>query len=138
MEKEICIPNNRSKNKLTRIIEYIFVFVRKTELKTFNTNKKIVSRIKKTNQANYENIYNFIEAKNNDGSCKLNKATFSSELIIKLLDIYAKPDYIVYDSFSGTGTTAVACIKKGIKFIGSEISKEQCDYSNNRIKNLKI
>lgn len=79
-KKNNALPNNVSKNKLTRICEDIFVFVRKNEYKTFNANKK-VSSISKTGQKYYENIFNFIEAKNNDGSCKLNKATFSSDLV---------------------------------------------------------
>jgi DNA modification methylase len=79
-KKSNAIPNNVSKNKLTRIVEYIFVFSRKSEFKTFDANKKITGRIERTGQANYENIYNFIEARNNDGSNSLNKATFSTAL----------------------------------------------------------
>lgn len=137
-KKGSAIPNNRSKNKLTRIVEYVFVFARKKDLKTFDSNKKILSRIERTGQANYENIFNFIEAKNNDGSTKLNKATFSSELVCKLLDIYAKPNSLVYDSFMGTGTTAVACVKSGMNYVGSEISDKQCDYAEKRIEEEKL
>ncbi len=137
-KKKSAIPNNRSSNKLTRITEYVFVLCRKNELRTFHMNKKVVSVIERTGQNNYENIYNFIEAKNNDGSCKLNKATFSSELCIKLLDLYAKPNSVIYDSFMGTGTTAVACVKKGLNYIGSELSVEQCEYANDRLKALSV
>jgi site-specific DNA-methyltransferase (adenine-specific) len=127
-KKSNAIPNNVSKNKLTRIVEYIFVFSRKSEFKTFDANKKITGRIERTGQANYENIYNFIEARNNDGSNPLNKATFSTELITKLMDIYAKPNSLVYDSFMGIGTTAKACIERGMSYIGSELSKPQIDH----------
>jgi len=127
-KKSNAIPNNVSKNKLTRIVEYIFVFSRKSEFKTFDANKKITGRIERTGQANYENIYNFIEARNNDGSNTLNKATFSTELITKLMDIYAKPESLVYDSFMGIGTTAKACIEWGMSYIGSELSKPQIDH----------
>jgi site-specific DNA-methyltransferase (adenine-specific) len=127
-KKSNAIPNNVSKNKLTRIVEYIFVFSRKNEFKTFDANKKVTGRIERTGQANYENIYNFIEARNNDGSNSLNKATFSTELITKLMDIYAKPESLVYDSFMGIGTTAKACIERGMSYIGSELSKPQIDH----------
>jgi site-specific DNA-methyltransferase (adenine-specific) len=127
-KKSNAIPNNVSKNKLTRIVEYIFVFSRKNEFKTFEANKKITGRIERTGQANYENIYNFIEARNNDGSNPLNKATFSTELITKLMDIYVKPGSIVYDSFMGIGTTAKACIERGMNYVGSELSKPQIDH----------
>jgi site-specific DNA-methyltransferase (adenine-specific) len=127
-KKSNAIPNNVSKNKLTRIVEYVFVFSRKNEFKTFEANKKITGRIERTGQANYENIYNFIEARNNDGSNPLNKATFSTELITKLMDIYAKPESLVYDSFMGIGTTAKACMERGMNYVGSEISKQQIDH----------
>lgn len=137
-KKKSALPNNVG-NKLTRIIEYVFVICRKSEFKTFNINKKIKSIREDTGQKYYENVYNFIEAPNNDGSCKLNKATYSSELCLKLLDLYAKEDYVVYDPFMGTGTTAVGSIKYNdgentIKCIGSELSSAQVEYSVDRIK----
>ena len=58
-------------------------------------------------------MYNFIEAPNNDGPCKLNKATYSSDLCVKLLYMYGQADYKVYDPFMGSGTTAIACEKWG-------------------------
>lgn len=75
----------------------------------------------------------FVEAKNNDGACSYNKATYSSELCEKLLNIYAKPYGVVYDPFIGTGTTAVACKRMGIDCIGSEISKKQVEFAINRL-----
>ena len=124
-KKSNALPNNRSKNKLTRIIEYVFVFVRKNEIKTFNCNKKVISIIEKTGQPNYENVYNFFEAKNNDGSNDLNKATFSTDFVRKLIHIYAKPNSLIYDSFMGIGTTAKGCIETKNRYVGSEISAEQ-------------
>lgn len=130
-KKSNALPNNRSKNKLTRIIEYVFVFVRKTELNTFNTNKKIISTIEKTGQANYENVFNFFEAKNNDGSNDLNKATFSTDFVTKLIDMYASPDALIYDSFMGIGTTAKACIASNRHYVGSELSAAQISHFQN-------
>lgn len=135
-KKKSALPNNMSSNKLTRIIEYVFVFCRKSEFKTFKSNKKVVS-YRSTGQGNYENLFNFIEAKNNDGATKLNKATYSSELCEKLLSIYAKKDSIVFDPFIGTGTTAVAAKRLGHRYIGCEISEAQCDYANDRISNTE-
>ena len=96
--------------------------------------------VSKTGQKYYENIYNFIEAPNNDGSCNLNKATYSSDLCVQLLEIYSKKDAIVYDPFMGTGTTAIACEKYGnenMMCIGSELSEAQVEYSKNRLKELR-
>lgn len=127
-KKKSALPNNVSSNKLTRITEYVFVFCRKDEFKTFDCNKKVKSQ-SKTGQNYYENVFNFIEAKNNDGANDLNKATFSTDLCEQLLDIYAKPNSLVYDSFMGTGTTAVSSFHKDLKCIGSELSEAQCEYA---------
>lgn len=135
-KKNSALPNNVSHNKLTRIVEYVFVICRKDEYKTFNANKQVKSQ-SKTGQNYYENIFNFIEAKNNDGSCKLNKATYSSELCEKLLEIYAKPNSKVYDSFMGTGTTAIACEELGHTCFGSELSEAQVKFSKNRLEDFR-
>lgn len=133
-KKSNALPNNCSPNKLTRICEFIFVFCRKEEFKTFNANKKCVS-VRDTGQKMYENVLNFVEAKNNDESCPYNKATYSTELCEKLLNMYAVyDDTWVFDPFCGTGTTAVACKKLGFNFIGSEISQKQCKWAKDRLK----
>jgi DNA modification methylase len=87
-KKSNAFPNSCSSNRLTRIWEFVFVFCRKSESKTFRCNKKITS-YRETGQPAYENIGNLIEAKNNDEKCPYNKATFSTDLCDKLLTIYA-------------------------------------------------
>lgn len=137
-KKKNAVPNTASPNKLTRICEYIYVFVRKNEYNTFNCNKKVVSHSKGTGQKNYENVYNFIEAKNNDGVCKIHKATYSSELCEKLLNIYGKEGYIVYDPFIGTGTTAIAATNLGMTCIGSEIYEDYVKIAKQRLNGEEI
>lgn len=128
-KKKSALPANQDCNRLTRICE--FVFVRKSELTTFKTNKE-------QSGAKYKNLFfNFIEAANNDildlKINRLNSACFSSEFVVSLLNIYCKPNYVVYDSFMGTGTTAVACRRFGCNFIGSELSKAQTDVALSRL-----
>lgn len=132
-KKSTALPNSCSSNRLTRIWEFVFVLCRKSEKKSFYCNKKITS-YRKTGQKAYENIYNFVEAKNNDGSCPYNKATYSSELCEKLLNLYCPQGGVVYDPFMGSGTTAVACKKLGLSYIGSEISKKQCEWAERRLE----
>lgn len=132
-KKSTALPNSCSSNRLTRIWEFVFVFCRKGELKTFNCNKAVTS-YRKTGQAMYENVFNFIEARNNDESCPFNKATFSTDLCKQLLNRYAVGDKItVYDPFMGSGTTAVACQELGFDCIGSEISENQCKWARERL-----
>ena len=139
-KKKSALPNNVSHNKLTRITEFVFVICRKDEFKTFRANKK-VTKESKTGQKYYENIFNFIEAPNNDGANSLNKATYSSDLCLQLLNIYANENTIVYDPFMGTGTTGIACEKfcreKTMVCIGSELSDKQVEFSKNRLKELR-
>lgn len=132
-KKKSCMPNSCSPNKLSRICEFVFVFCRKNELNSFYANKEVISE-RHTGQKMYTVFYNFIEAANNDGVCPYNKATFSSELCEKLMAIYVKKGGVVYDPFMGSGTTAVACKRNGINYIGSEISKNQIDFALERLK----
>lgn len=134
-KKKSAFPNNVSSNKLTRIWEFVFVFCRQSEFDTYKANKKVVSTNERTKQPFYSPVFNFIEAANNDGANELNKATFSTDLVFQLLDMYAPygKDTVVYDSFMGTGTTAVACKVLGMNCYGSELSKAQCDFANSRI-----
>lgn len=132
-KKSNAFPNSCSPNRLTRIWEFVFVFCRKNELKTFRCNKAIKS-YRKTGQAAYENVFNFIEAKNNDESCPFNKATYSTDLCKQLLARYAVGEKVtVYDPFMGSGTTAVACQELGFDCYGSEISKNQVEWAEKRL-----
>lgn len=132
-KKKNALPNNCSPNKLTRIWENVFVFCRKDEVDTFYCNKPIVG-VRATGQKSYGNIFNYIEAKNNDGTCPYNKATYSSDLCKQLLQLYCPPrNGTVYDPFMGSGTTAVACKELGLNYIGSEISKNQCEWAEKRL-----
>tara|TARA_R110002072_G_scaffold300523_1_gene478229 strand:+ start:179 stop:958 length:780 start_codon:yes stop_codon:yes gene_type:complete len=135
-KKPTTTPNNTSPNKLTRIIEYVFIICRKNEIDSFQCNKEI-SSITKSGQKIYKNYFNFIEAPNNDGSNNIHKATFSTDLVRKLIKLYVKKNEIVYDSFIGTGTTAIACIMEDVNYIGSELSRRYVDYSNKRIEQHK-
>ena len=45
---------------------------------------------------------------------------------------------VVYDPFMGSGTTAVACKKYGVDFIGSEISEDQVKFALDRINTTEI
>lgn len=134
-KKQNSIPHPASYNRLNRSFEFVWVFVRKKESKTFKMFKN-VSSVSKTGQKYYEVINNYIEAKNNDGPNDLNKATFSTELVTKLINIYGTEGDLIYDSFIGIGTTAFGAIANKCNFIGSELSPNQCELSSKTIKLL--
>lgn len=58
-------------------------------------------------------------------------ATFPLELAEKVIENFANG--LVYDPFMGCGTTAIACKKVGLNFIGSEISEKYCKIARDRI-----
>lgn len=133
-KKSAGLPFPANERRLSRNWEFVWVFVRKNEINSFNCNKGVKSISEKSGQKYYNVFYNFVEAKNNDGKTHdLNQATYSTELCSKLFNIYADKGYIVYDPFMGTGTTANACILNELNYIGSEISEKQCEYANKRI-----
>lgn len=123
-KKSNSIPFQTSPTKLSRICELIYVIVKKDHLHNFRTNKEISSINEKTGQKFYKNYTNLIEAKNNDGFKTKLKATYSSELVEKLIHIYFPENSLIYDPFMGVGTTAKGCINKNCNYIGSERVEE--------------
>lgn len=135
-KKSNGLPFPAQKQRLSRTWEFVFVFCRKDEANTFDTHKGVASISQKTGQTYYNVVYNLIESRNNDEVCPLNQATYSSDLCMQILNIYATKDYVVYDPFMGTGTTAVACKQLGMNYIGSEISSQQCEWATNRLNEV--
>jgi DNA modification methylase len=135
-KKNNAIPFQTSPTKLSRLVELIYIFVHKDKLHSFRTNKEISKINEKTGQRFYKNYINLIEAKNNDGyKCKL-KASYSQELCNKLIDIYFPTGSLIYDPFTGIGTTQLSCIKNGCNYIGSELIKETFDIAIKRLNEL--
>lgn len=136
-KKSNSIPFQTSPTKLSRITELIYIFVKKENLHKFKTNKEVSKINEKTGQKFYKNYTNYIEAANNDGFiCKL-KASYSQELVNSLIDIYFPKGSLIYDPFSGIGTTQLSCIRNDINYIGSELDKEHYDIANERINILR-
>ncbi|MBP5457932.1 MAG: site-specific DNA-methyltransferase [Paludibacteraceae bacterium] len=135
-KKGSALPNNVG-NKMTRLTEFVFIISRKSDFATYRINKKVKSVREDTGQKYYENMSNFIQAPNNDGSCDLNKATYSSKLCEELLFRFANENSIVFDPFMGTGTTAIACEKfcpsDTMMCIGCELSPNQVEFSKKRL-----
>lgn len=132
-KKKTAIPFQTSPNKLSRITEPIYVFVKKSHLHTYTANKQISKVNEKTKQKFYKNYTNIIYADNNDGYKSKLKASFSQDLVNQLLDIYYPQNSIIYDPFIGIGTTALSCIKNNRQFIGSELIYEHFNDALNRI-----
>lgn len=56
------------------------------------------------------------------------------DLMQYLVRLVAAKESLVMDPFMGSGSTGVACIREGMKFIGIEQSEEYCDIAVGRLK----
>ena len=57
-----------------------------------------------------------------------------TRLMDALVADYSRPGYTVLDTHMGAGTTGVACVKAGRKFIGCEVDREAFDLACRRIE----
>jgi DNA modification methylase len=132
-EKSSAIPISGHPNRLTRKCEFVYIFVKKEFIDKFDANKEI-SSVSRTGQKFYKTYYNIIKAKNNDGKVEGHGATFSSDFAKFFINLYSFKRSLVLDNFMGTGTVAVSCLDLDRDFIGIDLSKNYCEYSDKRIE----
>ncbi|MCK6619687.1 MAG: site-specific DNA-methyltransferase [Calditrichia bacterium] len=56
------------------------------------------------------------------------------EQVAYIINISTNPNDIVFDPFMGSGTTAIACLQLGRRFVGCEIDPQYFSVAENRIK----
>lgn len=56
------------------------------------------------------------------------------ELMMELVELFTDPGDIVLDPFAGSGTTGVACLRLGRRFIGCEIDPRYAAIATERLK----
>lgn len=72
------------------------------------------------------------------GKEKTNHPTQKSlKLMEKIIKVHTNENDIVLDPFMGSGSTGVASIKNGRKFIGIELDKEYFNIANDRLESTK-
>ena len=155
--------SNPSSNRYHQIFEYMFIFS-KGKPKTFNplkdrkniyggsvgswgkntvrqkdgsmkeNTKKVISEY-----GQRYNVWIYKTSKNGqeDEIAYQHPAIFPSELVNDHLLSWTNKGDLVYDPFMGSGTTAKKSMELGRNFIGSEISKEYWEISQERIKQIK-
>jgi site-specific DNA-methyltransferase (adenine-specific) len=121
-----------SERFLTDLHEYIFHFTKEGNVKL----DKIAIGVPYQDKTNIERWRSAVEDKRDRGNVwfipyptiqagRPHPAVFPEKLprlCIKLHGV--KPDMIVYDPFMGIGTTALACIRLGVNYLGTEIDSE--------------
>ncbi len=71
---------------------------------------------------------------NNDNPQKWHPTQKPIELMEYLIKTYSNKNDIVLDNCMGSGTTGIACINTGRRFIGMELNKEYFEIAQSRIK----
>lgn len=59
------------------------------------------------------------------------------EVVKRLIEYHSDPNDLILDPFMGSGTTALACIKLGRKFIGCDIEPKYVKIAEERLKLIK-
>ena len=122
--KQIIIWDRASTPKIDEsyfypITEYIFWIK-----KTINAKPKFI----RNNAAFQKNIWRFNAERNND-----HPAPFPLQLPTNIILATTDKGDLVYDPYMGSGTTAIASIKTGRNYLGSEIWQPFVENSNKRI-----
>jgi site-specific DNA-methyltransferase (adenine-specific) len=61
-------------------------------------------------------------------------ASFPIELPSRLIKLFSYKEDTIFDCFAGSGTTLVAAKQLGRKYLGTEISKEYCEFAKVRLE----
>ena len=69
---------------------------------------------------------------------RLHPTQMPEALVDRILKVASRPTDLVYDSFMGSGTTAVVCKKNGINWIGSELNPENYKNAINRLNSILL
>lgn len=135
-------PASKTSNRYTQIFEFMFVFAKgkvKSQLIIDKPNKwagfkdfsgKLKNPVPDFSPRN--NIWKFTTSFNG----VKHPAPFPEKLATDHIRSWSAGGGLVYDPFMGSGTTAVAALKLGRSYIGSEISSEYCEIINKRIEGL--
>ena len=83
-------------------------------------------------------IWEYLTCGDGDKLKHQHPATFPDKLPVDFIECFCPENGIVLDPFMGSGTTAIASIKSGRKFIGFEISKEYSELAEKRIEMYSI
>ena len=67
---------------------------------------------------------------------QLTKATFSLDIPMKAIKILTYKNDIVLDPFAGSGTSLVASVISGRRWIGIELSPNYCEVARKRVQHF--
>jgi site-specific DNA-methyltransferase (adenine-specific) len=133
-KKSSCVPLAGHPTAMTRVVEPVYIFVKKDFFNKTKANK-VVKSISDTGQKFYTAYYNYLEVKNNDGKIKGHSATYSTDFASYFINLYSNVGDLILDNFMGTGTTGVACKDLKRDYIGIDLFYKYAKDSQDRIDN---
>lgn len=113
------------------LVEYISVFRKKGKL-SFTKEQKAECKVEKDRW--FEISRNVWEIQPERASRIGHPAPYPVEIPKRFIEVMTVKDSIVLDPFSGSGTTAVACIELGRNYIGIEQNSSYCEIAEKRIE----
>lgn len=137
--------------------EYMFIFS-KGKPATFNCIQDVKSKHKELNRKHHTirlkdgslkkvrhhltrdyiprfNVWTMPPISSNKERCG-HPAQMSIKLAIDHIKTWSNEDDIIYDPFTGSGTTIEACIKLNRRYLGSELNKKYYELANKRIDKI--
>lgn len=75
----------------------------------------------------------FTHCKNNPDGKPPHPTTKPTPLMLELVELFTDPDELVLDPFCGSGTTGVACLRLGRRFIGIERDEKYAAVARERL-----
>lgn len=136
-------PARASGNRYTQIFEYMFVFSKgkpkSAKMICDKPNKwagfkdfsgKLKNPVPEFSPRN--NIWRYVTSFNG----VKHPAPFPEQLALDHVLTWSVEGDVVYDPFMGSGTTAIAAVKLGRRWVGSEISQEYVDVALKRLQDF--
>lgn len=115
---------------LRDVHEYILVFCKDTYTRS-NPNKKESTISKEEFLEFTKSVWKFSAER----ASKIgHPAPFPVELPYRLIQLYTFENDIILDPFAGSGTTCVAALKTGRKYVAYDTEEKYCDLAEQRIK----
>jgi DNA modification methylase len=111
-------------DNLTRIVEFIFVL--------YNGDDKPKMNKTHTNEC----IKNLWKISNSGANHEIHKACFPIKLVEQGINIYAKQNALLYEPFTGSGSTMVAAHQLKRKCYGMELEPKYCQVIIDRMRKL--
>jgi site-specific DNA-methyltransferase (adenine-specific) len=118
---------------LRDIHEYILVFSKGDYKRDRNRNEK-ETKLNSISKEDFMEWTKSIWTFNTESARRVgHPAPFPIDLPYRLIQLYSFETDIILDPFMGSGTTGIAALKSGRKFVGFEISQEYINLTNKRI-----